>query len=338
MDNKNIVIKHDEIRKILVIQFEVFGDVFLTTSIFESIKKKYPQALVHYLVREPYHITIQDHPFIDEIITFPKCKGFKYFVERLKLFRRIRSLKYDLIIDQQNNPGSQQVTLFSGAKYRLGYTHGQMTFVYNLLAEVGEDRYTPSKRFDLLKPLGIKEQPWKFHYTILPQSDTYIDQWLGSTQLTKNEFIVISPGSPSRKKKWNLQSFATVADRIIRELKIPVVFLWAPNEWDEVQSVMELMQEEALAAPHTSINQACSLIQHSMMLLCNDGGMNHFAVATETKTLALFGNTNPLPWSPAPYFKTHHHLFNPDFPSMTDDTFGISTDEVFNKIREIIQK
>lgn len=329
-------IKTHEIKKILVIQFRPFGDVFLTSAIFETIKKHFPDAKLYYLVKNPYQVTVLEHPFLDHIIPFSQEKGIKYFTNRIKLFKQIRDLKFDLIIDQQNNPGSQQLCLFSGAKYRIGYASGQFSFVYNYKVSKGPDRYTPCQRFDLLKPIGIDEEPWHFHYHIKQESQTYIDKWLQETGLENQDFIVFSPGSPVLKKKWRLSYYANLGDLIIKELGLKVVLLWAKNEYNDCQYVFEHMLNKPIMALETNLNQASALLKKAKILICNDGGINHISCATDTKTIAIFGNTNPAHWSPASVFPHHHHLFKENFPSDKDDSFGISPQDVLTKIKEIL--
>ena len=89
-------------------------------------------AKIYYLIKEPYQKIVLNHPYIDKVITIKRFNGINYFVERIRIFKRIRQEKFDLVIDQQNMPSSQQFTLFSGAKYRLGYADARFHMVYNL--------------------------------------------------------------------------------------------------------------------------------------------------------------------------------------------------------------
>ena len=72
------------------------------------------------------------------------------------------------------------------------------------------------------------------------------------------------------------------------------------------------------------------------MLVCNDGGINHLSVTTKTLTLALFGITDPVAWSPASAFSHHHHLYVPG-DWMDDRTFGISAERVLARINELLE-
>lgn len=72
------------VRKILVIQLGPFGDSLLSTSCLKSIKNKFPHARLFYIIKEPFHKVILNHPFIDEIIKKKKRADFSIASNALK--------------------------------------------------------------------------------------------------------------------------------------------------------------------------------------------------------------------------------------------------------------
>lgn len=327
-------IDKDKIKKILVIQLGPFGDVLLTTAYFETLKKEFQKAKIHYLVKEPFHKIIRNHPFIDKIIRIPKKTGTKYFFERLKKIKSIRKERYDVVIDQQNKPSTKQIVFFSKAKYRVGYKDSRFDFVYNLKSErKPEKRYSPAMRFDILRELGVDYQNFKLYFDVNESDFNYIDSWLNEKSI--KEYVVISPGSPVPKKMWSLDRYAELADLIQTELRIPVVLVWGPKEIDTVNIVADKMKTEPFIAPPTDLHQLGALLKKSVLLICNDGGVNHLAVATETNTLAIFGTTSAEVWSPATIFKSHHHISGKQNNSLDND-FGLNTIDVFKKVKELI--
>jgi len=323
------------IKKILIIQLKPFGDVFITTSTLEAIKKHLPHAEISYLVYKPYHNVLYKHPYIDHIIDVDKGKGWKYYQNRIKTFYKINRMHFDLVIDHQNNVNTQIITLLSKAKYRLGWSHGRYAFVYNFKIHKGKARYHGSQKFNMLAPLGIPEQPFKYYYHITDESYSYIDKWMSYEGLNDRDFVVFSPGSPVPYKKWGLKYYAMLGDLIQTEYKLPIVLLWAKNEYIDCCAIDELMRYKPIMAPVTDLNQGMALLTKAKLLVCNDGGLNHISSATETTTIAIFGGrTSPVSWSPAQVFSHHHHLYNPD-NKKGDDSFGISPEEVIKKIKEI---
>jgi ADP-heptose:LPS heptosyltransferase len=96
-----------------------------------------------------------------------------------------------------------------------------------------------------------------------------------------------------------------------------------------------MMKTTPIIAPPTDLGQAAALLERVRLLVCNDGGLNHLAVATETPTLAIFGATDPTVWSAASVFPHHRHLHDPA-SSPGDDTFGISAEDAFEEVRRML--
>jgi ADP-heptose:LPS heptosyltransferase len=328
--------KLDNIKKILIIQIKPYGDVLLTTSYFDVLSKRFPDSKIDFLVSKPYDKVLFNNPYLNKVITIEKVKGFKYFLDRIKTFKKIRKEKYDLVIDQQNGTGSGQITFFSGAKYRLGYENGKWKFAHNLHAGRGPLRYSASRKFDLLYPLEIKETVYKLFYYIKDESKEKIRNWFKENGLTKKT-ICFSPGSPVKRKEWSHKNYAELADLILDNSEYKVTFLWAPNELGNVKKIQEMMKNKSILALPTNFNECAAFLQNCSLLICNDGGVNHLSVATETSALAIFGTTDPKVWSPASAFKSHHHLYNPDHDSFSDSSFGISARTAFVKVKEILK-
>ncbi|MGD9899915.1 MAG: glycosyltransferase family 9 protein [Calditrichaceae bacterium] len=327
-----------EIKKILIIQFQPFGDVILSTTYLKALSEKFPTAKIDFLVRKPYDQVLFKNPYLNRVITEKTEKGIRQIISRIKLFLNIKSRKYDLIIDQQNNPGSGQAVLFSNAKYRLGWADADWKFTYNLRAPRGPVRYNGSRKFDILTPLGITEQPYELFFHIKEESHLYIDQWLANKKIPEGEFICISPGSPVWSKRWHEEGYAGLADLIINNTDYNVILLWGPSEKDIVDEIARRMQNKPVTAPKTDFNQAGALISKSALFICNDGGLNHLSVALKTPTLAIFGYTKTDVWSPASVFSDHHHLQSADkAPGPFDPSFGITPEAAFNRILDIIR-
>jgi ADP-heptose:LPS heptosyltransferase len=331
-----VKINTEKIQKILIIQPKPFGDVLLNTGYLSALRNKFPDAKIDFLVKKPYHNVLVGNPFLNELIIFQNGKGLHYFPERIKLIRKISKHKYNLIIDQIRNPGSAQITLFSGAKYRLGLINQRWRSFYNIKAERKELRYYSAMKFDTLAPLGIKEEKHKLFFHITKSSTDKIKNWFSENKLSGDKLICFSPGTPIKGKQWDLASYAQLADLIIENTDYKVLLLWGPKEKDDVNKVHSLMKNEPIMALPTTFNEAAAMLKECRLLICNDGGLNHLAVAVETPSIAFFGKHKPTRWSPASIFEGYHHFYNKEADYRTDPTLGITVEEVFNKIKEII--
>ncbi len=331
-------INKSEVKRVLNIQFEPYGDVLLSTSYLEALKDYFPNVKIDYLVSKKYAEILKNNPFISEVIAVPNKGGLSYFTGRLKAIWHIRKKKYDIIIDPQGNPGSAQVIIFSGAKYKLGWTNRRWGFVYNYTTEEKNYRYHASLRFDLLSPLGIKEQPYKLFYFIKKDSLAYIDNWLNSTSLKDEKIICISPAGPKESRNWDPDCYARFADIVLERTKYKVVFIWAPDELEYVKMIISKMKHEPVLAPPTTFNQAAAFLKRSFILVCNNGGMLHLSVATETPSLSIFRHSSITVWSPQDVFPLHYHVHNPHWEPGPERTFGVEPEVVFEKFQALTKE
>jgi ADP-heptose:LPS heptosyltransferase len=278
------------IKKILIIQYKPFGDVLLNTGYLPALRKKFPNAQIDFLIQKPYKIILEDNQFLDNLLIIPKLRRgtFAYFLERIKTILKVRKGRYDLVIDQIRNTGSAYITLFSGAKFRLGWELKRWNWVYNFRVPRDKTRYYARMKFDLLAPLGIKEQNHNLDYKIHQSSFDYVDSWLKKNQLNGKNIVLLSPGSPVKSKKWKAKCYAQVGDLIMSKTDFKVILMWAPDEKEDCKKVAALMTNEPIIAPPTTFNQAGALLKRAKMLICNDGGLNHLAVAMETPSIAIF--------------------------------------------------
>jgi len=326
------------IHKILIIQFRPFGDVLLATAYLEALHKRFPGASIDFLVKKPFDAILNKNPWISQVIAFREHSGIRYITERIKLFGLIRRRRYDLLIDQQSGTGSGQVVLFSQAMYRLGWAASKWRWAYNLRAKKGPVRYRASQNFDMLTPLGIREESHGLFYHVRAESQLYAREWMKAQRLSAATTIIISPGSPRKKKKWRANNYAALADRIHRETPMQVVLLWGPKEYADAQAVVQNAKHKPILAPATSFNQGAAMLQQCRLLVCNDGGINHLSVALDIPSLAIFGNTPPEKWSPQGFFPSHYHLYNPTRENDSENHFGISPQEAFDKVVKILSE
>ena len=63
-------------KKILVIRMSAIGDIVLATSFLESVKQKYPDSEIHFLIKKEFSDLVKKHPIIDKLISFDKKLSF----------------------------------------------------------------------------------------------------------------------------------------------------------------------------------------------------------------------------------------------------------------------
>uniref|UniRef100_UPI004047FF2C glycosyltransferase family 9 protein n=1 Tax=Flavobacterium sp. TaxID=239 RepID=UPI004047FF2C len=116
--------------KILVIQQKRIGDVLTSTILSNNLKQKYPNAQVDYMCYANCVDVLKNNPNIDNIIVLEEKVRKNYF-SLFQFIFKIRSTKYDAVIDAYSKLETNLITLFSGAKYKISYKKGYSNIFYN---------------------------------------------------------------------------------------------------------------------------------------------------------------------------------------------------------------
>jgi heptosyltransferase-3 len=66
-----------------------------------------------------------------------------------------------------------------------------------------------------------------------------------------------------------------------------------------VREMLELMRREALVVPLVNLPRLAALIARCDLFIGNDTGIFHLAAAVGTRSIGLFGPTDPGQWKPS---------------------------------------
>ncbi len=105
--------------------------------------------------------------------------------------------------------------------------------------------------------------------------------------------VFIHPGSGSISKRWPIDRFFRVAERLIT----PVTFMLGPAE---VESGMgnDIPENRFTIVCPESISELYSLISDAALYIGNDSGVSHLAALCGIPSFLIFGATEPVIWRP----------------------------------------
>jgi heptosyltransferase-2 len=112
------------------------------------------------------------------------------------------------------------------------------------------------------------------------------------------QLIAIHPGSGSATKNWPMAKWIALAERLLGERRRLVVI---GGEADEAQ-LGELRRAWTAPPIYHVINQPLPVVA-AVLARCDafighDSGISHIAAAVGTKSIVLFGATDPAVWAP----------------------------------------
>jgi len=308
LNRYKLINKYQKI-KILLIQYKPIGDVLLSTPLIKVLKKNYPNSEITFLTGPAASQVLENNPHLDNILIFDKngkdiIGGFLYFL-------RLRKYNFDLAIDIQGNFSTAWASFFSGAQLRVGYNLRGRRYLYNKkVSNITEDRYSSLKKFILLKRIGIFEEEEKPEIFLTEKETEFGKNVLNKLNVKEDDFIIsVSPVSKRQARRWTKEGFAKLSDILISDYKAKVIMHWGPGEFDYVSDIVNKMNEKPVLLPKTCVREMASVIVKSKLMITNDNGPKHIAVALGVPTVTIFGPTNPKVWNPSdtekhPYVRT----------------------------------
>ncbi|MCA1553814.1 MAG: glycosyltransferase family 9 protein, partial [Chloroflexi bacterium] len=109
--------------------------------------------------------------------------------------------------------------------------------------------------------------------------------------------VAMHVGSGGAHKRWSLDNFFALAERIVVEGNRRVLLMHGPAE-DLRELIQHRPADGAAVVGTNSLSDAAALLELCSLYIGNDSGITHLAAALGVPTLALFGPTDPAIWGP----------------------------------------
>jgi len=294
----------------LVIKPSSLGDIIHGLQIVESIRAQSPQLHVTWVVEAAFKAVVEACSTVDAVIVFERKGGVAAFV---RLLKKIRSQKYDTVLDLQGLARSGLMASAARAEQKIGRfdaREGAGLFYHKKVPlPVAKDSHAVEILAKFLPALGLKEEVVSSLRFDFP--DLANDELLASLKGA----VLVFPESRRAEKEW--PSFAEFIQSAAQ--KYPDrTFAWCASE----RSVELCPSAENISnlAGKTDLRQVIALIQEASAVVANDSGPVHIAAAVGTPVLGLYGPTPPALYGPYPLDKPTHLTIHSDDGNMRSIT------------------
>ena len=279
----------EHIRRILVIKLRAVGDVVLSSVVLNNLREAFPVARLEVLTEPASESVVRTHPAVSGVVVFDPKR-----MSGLDLIRSVRANHYDLIIDLFGNPRTALVTWLSGAPHRVGFRFRGRAYAYNHIAEPrGGEVHNTQFNLDALEKIGIpvNDRSVRLH----PSADdrAYVDRFIVEAGLQWQTLVAINTGGGWYTKRWGIDKFATLADRIAGATGWQIILPWGPGQEKDVEDLRSRMTATAFVPPPTTLMQLSALFERTAYVVSNDSGPMHIAAAAGSRVLGIFGPTKP---------------------------------------------
>jgi lipopolysaccharide heptosyltransferase I len=340
----------DSLKNILIIKPSSLGDIVLAVPALTALRKSFPDARISWLIRPEFAPILENHPHLDEIILFDrKLLGKAWFHPGaagclISLIKKLRCAEFDAVIDFQGLFRTASLAWLSGCKKRFGIA-GAREFAhlfYNHKVKQTKDCiHLVDFYIKIIEAAGATELDVQFILPEHPEATDSVSSLLKSHYVSPDNYVVFIPGSAHEDKRWPIERFAELAQRISSHHKLPIVATGDSGESDLVEKLKAMTTIPiANIAGKTTLSELVVLLKNAKLVVSNDTGPGHIAAALSTPLVLMFSWSNPA--RIAPYkrieclvarepFSRGHKIKSRD-PKHNVDT--ITVDEVYQKVCE----
>lgn len=283
--------------KILVIRLGSIGDVVLITPVLRTLRKNLPQARISVLVKGEYAQILSGNPHVDEVISLKANGEHRGFWGLMRLIKGLKRERFDLVVDLHANLRSWLISTLMGAQRVIRYRKRwwqRRALVYLKWLPVGS-RHTVDLYLDALRPLGI-EVADRLPEIYLSRDDIHFAQnFLREVGVREDDLLIgLSLGASWSPKRWTVEGFSSLGDLLMGGHGAEAILFGDGADYEFVTEVTSRMVHSPILPPKgLSLGQLTALIDRCQVLVTNDSGPMHLAVARGVPVVAIFGPTHP---------------------------------------------
>lgn len=310
--------------RLLVVLPSWIGDAVMATAALRWIRQQLAGAHISALARPGIDDVLAGGSLVDEL-----CVGLvRGMMGPQRIARRLRPGRFDTALLLTNSFSTALVTRLAGIPRRVGYDRDarSLLLTHPLHAPRRPDgRWAPVPAVTYYRraaeamlsggdafgadPLPV--EAWsqlpdgaRLELAIAPPQQQHADELLARARIDPDQSLaLINPGGNRESKRWPPERFAAVADHLSRRHGLRVLVNGSPAERPVVEQVMRQSREALVSLPDLGITPGAlkAIIARCRIVVTNDTGPRHFAVALGVPVVTLFGPTDPR-WTlvPAP--------------------------------------
>ena len=266
------------------------GDLLLATPILPNLRDYFPDAKIHFLTLRRSRDILMDNQYISRVITYDTKEDKSFFT-----IKNIRRQKYDLVIDLFCNPRTALITFCSGAKYRFGFDFRGRSYAYNIKMK-GRGGIVHNVEFNLdsLRKLDIPITSKKLNISITVVHEEFANEFIEKYKINSKNIFAISLTGNWESKKYKTQDYIELIEKIKQKYNVNFILIWGnKNEKVECEKIHNIHKNNSFVIPDSPIRYLGAIIKKCDLLIGNDSGPMHIAVAQGIPVLVLYGPTNP---------------------------------------------
>jgi heptosyltransferase-2 len=299
------IMMRDMEHKILVWLPSPMGDAVLCTGALRALREHFPNSRITYFANK----------IVREVLS--PCEFNDFWLEQkdnspFAIAKMLKERDFSEVLLFKNSFCSAFACFLAGIGSRIGYTREcRGMFLTEKLRppKKASGRFKPGSMVDyylaITSWLGCQSSNRKLELNVEPQNEKVIQAKFPQLAEREGPICVFVPGGAFGPSKcWSSERFARVAERLIDKYKAVIVVSVSPNIAEKriAEQICNSSKNELinLGENPLSLGQLKYLFSIADLVIANDTGPRHIAIALRRKVITLFGPNDPS-WTDTDY-------------------------------------
>jgi heptosyltransferase-3 len=280
--------------RILVVRKGNLGDIICSVEAFEAIKNNYPNASIDIITTTGklsllgvYNVLPDG--YFNDLISYNDYNWFK-------LFKRIKSKSYDLVIELPPDVDTLFNQLRNMIFYRLsginngfGWGISRTNFLHKQQVRLLEFDNEQTRLKNILEKQEIEVSPEKVKALLFSDQDKKDAIVLMGKMPVKSNTVAICIGAKLDKKKWPIEYF----EAVINDLQQEGMQIIAIGDKQDEQEISGLNNSNIInLCGKLTVRQSAAVLSLCSFTICNDSGPMHLSYSVGTPVIAVFSSRN----------------------------------------------
>lgn len=282
----------EAVRRVLLLNATALGDLLFSTPAIRGLVERFPAWQVDILVQPGLLPLAAADPRLHRGWAYPKGSlGF------WRLARALRGQQYDLVIILHgNDPEATLLAVLTGAPYIIGSAHSALSFAYSYaVPRQGPGEHAIERRLSLVRPLGVDVQEKQMMIFLPPEVRQRAAELLTEHFGRRPPVLMaLHPGGSDAYKRWPAERFGELARWLAVTYGAALLIIGSAAERPLGEQVAAQAGASALVTGgRFDLLTVAGLLSHCQLLVGNDSGPFHLALALGVPSLGLFGADAP---------------------------------------------
>jgi lipopolysaccharide heptosyltransferase II len=284
-------------KKILIVSVNWIGDVLFTTPLIRALRDAGADSHIACLIHPRCAGILDSNPGVDELILYDEEGVHRSLAGKMRLISELRKRAFDATFILHRSFTRALIAYLAGIRERIGYATKHRSWLLTLaVKEPPAGTHKVEYFLGLARLAGIElKVPPSYEFYVEDRDRKFASDMLRGRGVGESDrTVILCPGGNWDPKRWPKRNFASLGDMLAERFGLKIVISGAAKDTGLADSIAGMMRvKPVITCGATSLASLAALFEKASLVIANDTGPMHLAVAAGADTIALFGPTSP---------------------------------------------